>query len=289
MAKRKSTFEKLLTLLVKEAVKATKKQAKSPKRAPPPSISENDYYITAGAVNFLSPPAEYIELRTKTGDFTYPVSGESYQTATYLEISRMFPGETEVQVDVLLVPYPDNPVSKYAVAVTYENMMLGYIPGYVSEEFSTYLGEDCGKCRARIFLDRPEYIRCSVRLNIEYPLSAVWEEPKQGIRELGAPKPIFNFHRVTTEYARLTKTSLEPGESRVGWAYLNEGYSANPWIQDCDTLEEIGQPDLDISWSFNVFCQAYGGQVRVRYKLTLDLDGKLRLKLDGTALRGLRR
>lgn len=289
MAKKKSTFEKLLLIAVKEAAKTSRREAKTSSQPVQSLLSEDDFYITAGEINYLEPPDEYIELRTYLDSYTYPVSGESHQTASFLEISRMFPGEDEVHVEVFLVPFPENPVDRFAVAVTYENMILGYIPRHLAKEFSTYLGNDCGKCQARIFLDRPEYIRCSVELNIEYPLTAVWEERKQAVRELGASKPIFNFHNVTTDYTKLRAISLTPGESRLGWAYLNEGYSANPWIQDCDTLEEIGQPDLDTSWSFNVFCRSYGGQVKVRYKLTRDLNDKLNLKLDGTGLKGLRR
>lgn len=287
MAKKKSTFEKLLLLAVKEAVKASKKKAQTATQPLPALVSEDDYFITAGDINFLEPPDEFIELRTYSDGYTYPVAGESHQTATYLEISRMFPGQDEVHVEVLLVPFPENPVDKNAVAVTYENMMLGYIPRHVAKEFSDYLGRDCGMCKARIFLDRPEYVRCSVELNIEYPLAAVWEERKESVRELGAAKPVFNFHHVTTEYSELRRISLAPGESRNGWAYLNEGYSGNPWIQDCETLEEIGQPELEISWSFNIFCRSYGGQVKVRYKLTRDLNDGHILKLYGTGMKGL--
>lgn len=285
MAKRKSTFEKFFLLAVKEAVKASKKQARAASLDVPALVSEDDYYITAGDINYLEPPNEYIELRTYSDAYTYPVAGESHQTATYLEISRMFPAQDEVHVEVLLVPFPENPVDKNAVAVTYENMMLGYIPRHVAKEFSDYLGSDCGMCRARIFLDRPEYVRCSVELNIEYPLAAVWEERTESVRELGAAKPVFNFHHVTTDYSELREISLAPGESRTGWAYLNEGYSGNPWIQDCETLEEIGQPDLEISWSFKIFCRSFGGQVKVRYKLSSDLNGEMTLRLDGTALK----
>jgi hypothetical protein len=285
MAKRKSSLEKLILFAAKELIRATKANKSKHTEQEVFKSLEDHFYITAGDVNYLEPPDEYIELRTYSDSFTYPVSGESYQTATYLEISRMFPGETEVQVDVLLVPYPENPVSRHAVAVTFENMMLGYIPSHVSKEFADYLGKDCGKCRARIFLDRPEYSSCSVEINIEYPLTAVWEEYSEVIRELGGPKPLFNFSQLRTNYVALKKIHLSPGESRIGCAYLNDGYSTNPWIQDCDTLEEIGQPDPDISWAFNVFCRAYGGQVKVRYKLSCDLNGELNLKLDSTAFK----
>lgn len=287
MAKRKSAFEKLFLLAVKEAVKASKKQARAASLPLPASISEDDYYITAGEINFLEPPDEYIELRTYSDTYTYPVAGESHQTATFLEVARMFPGQDEVSVEVLLVPFPQNPVDKFAVAVTYENMMLGYIPRHVAKIFSEYLGEDCGKCQARIFFERPEYIRCSVQLNVEFPPSAIWDDRPDTIQKLGSSKPVFSFDELTTEYTNLRNITLVPGESRVGWAFLNEGYSGNPWIQDCETLEEIGQPDFEVSWSFNVFCRSFGGQVKVQYKMTRELDGNLSLKLDGQALKGL--
>lgn len=289
MAKRKSTFEKLLMLAVKESVKASKARRKQASNFLSPSISEENFYITAGDINYLEPPDEYVELRSYSDSYSYPVSGESFQTASFLEISRMFPGETEVFVDVLLVPFPENPVDKHAVAVTYENMMLGYIPRYVAKEFSDYLGEDCGKCRARIFLDRPEYVRCSVELNLIYPPTAIWEDQSNSVRELGALKPIYSFREVSSELATLKKIELRPGVPHFGWAYLNEEYTSEPWIQDCETLEEIGRPIDELSWAFNVFCRAHGGQVKVRYKLLLELDGKLTLVLDRTGLATLNR
>lgn len=287
MAKRKSTFEKLLMLAAKEAVKASKARKKAATVSS--NLREENFYITAGEVHYLSPQDEYIELRSYSDSYSYPVSGESFQTASFLEISRMFPGETEVFVDVLLVPFPENPVDQYAVAVTYENMMLGYIPRYVAKEFSDYLGDDCGKCRARIFLDRPEYVRCSVELNLIYPPTAIWEDQSNSVPELGALKPIYGFKKVSTESSTLKKIALQPGVPHFGWAYLNQEYTSEPWIQDCETLEEIGKPIDELSWAFNVFCRAHGGQAKVRYKLLLEPDGKLTLVLDRTGLATLNR
>jgi hypothetical protein len=289
MAKRKSAFEKLVMLAIKESVKASKARKKQASTLLSAPISEDNFYITAGEINYLEPPDEYVELRTYLDGYSYPVSGESFQTASFLEISRMFPGETEVFVDVLLVPFPENPVDKHAVAVTYENMMLGYVPRYVAREFSEYLGDDCGKCRARIFLDRPDYVRCSVELNLMYPPTAIWEDQSQAVPELGALKPIYSFKKVSTDSATLKKIALQPGVPHFGWAYLNQEYTSEPWIQDCETLEEIGKPIDDLSWAFNVFCRAHGGQVKVRYKLLLEPNGKLQLILDSTGLATLNR
>lgn len=284
MAKRKSTFEKLLLLAVKEAVKASRKQAQASARTLPTSLSEEDYYITAGEINFLEPPDEYIELRTYSDTYTYPVSGESHQKATFLEIARNFPGQEEVHVEVLLVPFPKNPVDKFAVAVTYENMMLGYIPRYVSKKFSEFLGNDCGTCRARIYFDRPTYVRCSVELNVAFPPTLITEEIPRGVPSLISNFPQFESKLVKTQGIKLTKILLNAGESISGTAYLNEGFSASPWVEDCATGETIGKPREEYRWAMNMLCRAHGGQVKVQYVLQRDSKGNLILQLDRNAI-----
>lgn len=163
-------------------------------------------------------------------------------------------------------------------------MMLGYIPKYTAKTFAGFLGEDCGSCMARIYLNREDLNRSSVQLNVVFPPSPEWEDQSQEVSQLSSGTTNYSFADVTTKSTKLVKLKIEPGQTLEGWAYLNEGYTQKPSIQDRATLEEIGKPKTSISWAFNTFCSAHGGQVLVRYQLTREIDGKLRLLLDESVL-----
>jgi HIRAN domain len=235
-------------------------------------------------INYLEPPDEYIPLKVYPGSFTYPVSGESFQVGTFQSIANDNPDTDEVIVEVLLVPFPENPFDSDAVAVTHKNMMLGYIPRVTAKAFARFLGDDCGSCSARVYLNREDLSRCSVELNVMFPPKAEWEEASGEVTQLSSDSPSYTFSSVTTKSTKLAKLALLPGETHEGWAFLNEGYTQRPWIQDRETLEEIGKPKASINCAFNVFCRAYGGQVLVRYLLTRELEGKLKLRLDESVL-----
>jgi hypothetical protein len=278
-------MSKLLYKLAVEVVKASKasKETNGTYASLEDSYEEEseDFLVE---INYLEPPDEFIPLRVYPGSFTYPVSGESFQLGTYQAIANDNPGADEVFVEVLLVPHPENPYDPNAVAVTYENMMLGYIPRVTAKAFASFLGDDCGSCSARVYLNREDLSRCSVELNVMFPPKAEWEEGSGEVTQLSSDSPSYTFSSVTTKSTKLAKLALLPGETHEGWAFLNEGYTQRPWIQDRETLEEIGKPKASINGAFNVFCRAYGGQVLVRYLLTRELEGKLKLRLDESVL-----
>ena len=280
--------KKMSSLLYKLAVEAVKasKASKVPIRSYESlrSSYEAESEDVDSDINFLEPPDEYIPLKVYPGTFTYPVSGESFQLGTFQSIANDNPDTDEVLVQVLLVPFPENAFDSDAVAVTYENMMLGYIPRFTAKTFADFLGDDCGSCSARVYLNREDLSRCSVELNVMFPPKAEWEEDSGEVTQLSSDKPSYTFSSVTTKSTKLAKLALLPGETHEGWAFLNEGYTQRPWIQDRETLEEIGKPKASINWAFNVFCRAYGGQVLVRYLLTRELEGKLKLRLDESVL-----
>lgn len=280
--------KKMSSLLYKLAVEAVKasKAAKAATRSYErlESSFEVESEDVPSDINYLEPPDEYIPLKVYPGSFTYPVSGESFQLGTFQSIAIDNPDTDEVFVEVLLVPFPENPFDSDAVAVTYENMMLGYIPRVTAKVFASFLGDDCGSCSARVYLNREDLSRCSVELNVMFPPKAEWEEDSGEVTQLSSDKPSYTFSSVTTKSTKHAKLALLPGETHEGWAFLNEGYTQRPWIQDRETLEEIGKPKASINWAFNVFCRAYGGQVLVRYLLTRELEGKLKLRLDESVL-----
>jgi hypothetical protein len=275
----------LLYKLAVEVVKASKasKNAGSPYGSLESSV-EDESQDFLEEINYLEPPDEFIPLKVYPGHFTYPVSGESFQLGSFQSIANDNPDTDELFVEVLLVPFPENPYDSDAVAVTYENMMLGYIPRVTAKAFADFLGADCGSCSARVYLNREDLSRCSVELNVTFPPKAEWEEERGEVTQLSSDKPSYTFSTVTTKSTKLVKLSVAPGATHEGWAFLNEGYTQKPSIQDRATLEEIGKPKQAISWAFNVFCRAYGGQVLVRYQLTRDVDGKLKLRLDESVL-----
>ena len=280
--------KKMSSLLYKLAVEAVK-ASKTLKAATRSSESLESWFEgesddVPSDINYLEPPDEYIPLKVYPGSFTYPVSGESFQLGTFQSIANENPDADEVFVDVLLVPFPANQFDSDAVAVTYENMMLGYIPRVTAKAFASFLGDDCGSCSARVYLNREDLTRCSVELNVVFPPKAEWEDVTGDVTQLSSDKPSYTFSSVTTKSTKLAKLTLAPGETHEGWAYLNEGYTQKPWIQDRETLEEIGKPKASISWAFNVFCRSYGGQVLVRYRLTKEIDGRLILRLDESVL-----
>jgi len=278
-------MSKLLYKLAVEVVKASKaSKATNGTYAGLEDSYEDEPEDFLEEINYLEPPDEFIPLKVYPGHFTYPVSGESFQLGSFQSIASDNPGVDELFVEVLLVPFPENPYDSNAVAVTYENMMLGYIPRVTAKAFANFLGDDCGSCSARVHLNREDLSRCSVELNVIFPPRAEWEEERQEVSELSSGDAFYTFADVTTKSTKLVKLKIEPGQTHEGWAYLNEGYTQKPSIQDRATLEEIGKPKASISWSFNVFCRAHGGQVLVRYQLTREIDGKLRLLLDESVL-----
>lgn len=280
--------KKMSSLLYKLAVEAVKasKASKAPTRSYESlrSSFEAESKDVTSDINYLEPPDEYIPLKVYPGSFTYPVSGESFQVGTFQSIANDNPDTDEVIVEVLLVTFPANPFDSDAVAVTHKNMLLGYIPRVTAKAFASFLGDDCGSCSARVYLNREDLSRCSVELNVMFPPKAEWEEGSGEVTQLSSGSPSYTFSSVTTKSTKLAKLALLPGETHEGWAFLNEGYNQRPWIQDRETLEEIGKPKASINWAFNVFCRAYGGQVLVRYLLTRELEGKLKLRLDESVL-----
>ncbi len=284
MARR--TFQRVLVKAIFDVAKASAKSKRSLSRPQNHTGSETEYSSPdyREDINYLEPPDEYLPLKVHQNSYTYPVSGESFQPGTYQTIADANPGVGEVFVEVLLVPCPDNPYDSNAVAVTYENMMLGYVPRATAKYFSELLGDDCGSCSARIYLNEEDFSRCSTELNVRFPPVASWENETEVVPRLESERPDYSFTNLTTKSTKLKKLVIAPGETHEGWAYLNDGYTQKPNIQDEATLEEIGKPNAAISWQFNVFCRSFGGQVLVKYKLTQTPEGKLNLFLDASVL-----
>lgn len=282
----KKTFQRALIKAIFDVAKSSAKAKRSLSLQPADAESEIEYSSSdyREAINYLEPPDEFLPLKVHENSYTYPVSGESFQPGTYQSIADANPGDGEVFLEVLLVPCPDNPYDSNAVAVTYENMMLGYIPRASARFFSELLGNDCGSCSARIYLNSEDFSRCSTELNVRFPPVAIWDNSTEVVHRLESSTPDYSFAEVTTKSTKLKKLVIAPGETFEGWAYLNDGYTQKPNIQDKATLEEIGKPKAAISWQFNVFCRSFGGQVLVRYKLTRTPEGKLKLFLDAGVL-----
>ena len=221
----KKTFQRALIKAIYDVAKASAKAKRSLPLQPADAksameLSSPDY---REAINYLEPPDEYIPLKVHENSYTYPVSGESFQPGTYQSIADANPGVGEVFVEVLLVPCPDNPYDANAVAVTYENMMLGYIPKASAKYFSELLGNDCGSCSARIYWNEEDFSRCSTELNVRFPPAAIWDNSIETVHRLESSSPDYSFAEVTTKSTKLKKLVIAPGETFEGWAYLNDG------------------------------------------------------------------
>jgi hypothetical protein len=246
-----------------------------------------DHYKTRHRV-----PNQTVQLASR-GMHAYPVSGETFYEGNFRILRERFQGREEVFTRAYLIPEPDNPWDKNAVAVVILEYVVGHIPRHTAAHFSQFLAGRAGECGARLYFN-PFSDHNSVELDCSFPLRLPETPESSNDLVLGSEKPpVYSMSQVTTRGSELLATmnlgyadsiKLAKDSPHCGIAYLREGFRNSPEIVDAETLRVIGMPYESISYDFNLFARSYGGEVKVRYMLILKDNGRPQLFLDSSAL-----
>lgn len=282
---RQSFFQSMANMFLRQAIRETRKAIKSSSsrasqqrsRSAPakPKRDGMTQYLVSGETI----PMGHGGMRS------YPVSGESFYFDHFEKLYALNEGQDEFFTDAYLVPEPNNPVDKYAVAVVIDKYVVGHLPKHSAKSFSDFLDGQIGKCSARVYMDL-DYGRNSVELDLDYPPrdTSKSKESKAKRDLVGSEAPTFDMTQVSTSNASISFVKLAPGEVHEGVAIVLAGFSGEPEIIDSETLSFLGSPYQTISWDFNVFARSMGGEFRVRYRLELNERGNFKLSLDSSGL-----
>lgn len=282
---RQSFFQSMANMFLREAIRETRKaiksasprasqQARRSTPAKPKRDGMTQYLVTGETI-----PMGHGGMRS------YPVSGESFYSDHFQKLYGLFEGQDEVFTDAYIVPEPNNPKDKNAVAVVIDKYVVGHLPRHSAKAFSDFLNGQIGHCAARVFIDL-DYGRNSVELDLAYPPRDTRQNKESGkeVDLVGSEAPTFDMTQVSTSNAVITFVKLAPGEVHEGIATVRAGFRDEPEIVDTQTLSYLGRPYQTISWDFNVFARSLGGEFRVRYRLELNDRGNFKLSLDSSGL-----
>ena len=272
-------------MFLRQAIRETRKaikgssprasqQSKRGAPAKPKRIGMTQYLVTGETI-----PMGHGGMRS------YPVSGESFYFDHFQKLHGLFEGRDEVFTEAFIVPEPNNPVDKSAVAVVIDKFVVGHLPRHSAKAFSDFLSGRIGRCAARVYIDL-DCGRNSVELDLAYPprdTSATKEFGTQ-VDIIGSETPTFEMTQVSTSNASISFVKLAPGQAHEGIAIVIAGFRDGAEIMDSETLSFLGSPYQTISWDFNVFARSMGGEFRVRYRLELNQRGNFKLSLDSSGL-----
>lgn len=279
---KRSIFESLLRSVIRESVRqasgsgGTRQVRKQSLRH-----YKTRYKINSKAVQLAS-----------SGRYIYPVSGESFYEDNFQTLRNVFGNKEEVFASCYLVPEPKNPWSSDSVAVVVQELVVGHIPRHAANYFSTFLSGEIGKCGVRMYFNSFSGFH-AVELDCAFPPRRDGDSSTYKIGLLGEGlAPTYTMDQVTTRDTELAATlnlgypsspKLVAGELQFGKGSIRQGYNGRPEITDGGGMV-IGYPYESISYDFNTFVRALGGEVLIRYMLTLKENGKPKLLLDASGL-----